>query len=57
METPNNWSGRTTEFIMSRIKTTLEGRKIAPLDTPTYNAIYEVVFEVLFRHQSGGYKP
>lgn len=49
METPNNQAGKMTEFIMHRIRTTLEGRKLPQLETRIYNSVYECIYEVLFR--------
>ena len=53
METPNSWAGKTTEKIMGRVRSTYEGRGLSPLQTREYNAIYECVFEVLFREVGG----
>jgi hypothetical protein len=47
--TPKGWPGETTEQVMWRVRSTMEGRKLPALDTRTYNAVYECVFEVLHR--------
>lgn len=52
MQTPDNWAGSTTEQIMSRIRSTMKGRGLDELGVRTYNAVYECVYEVLFRESS-----
>lgn len=52
MQTPKGWPGDMTEAIMSRIRSTMKGRGLTALDTRTYNAIYECIFEVLHREHS-----
>lgn len=52
METPNNDAGRVTELIMLRLRSTLSGRQLPELDTRTHNAVYECIYEVLFREST-----
>jgi hypothetical protein len=47
MDTPNDWAGSVTEDIMSRWLIRLAQRGEKRPETPTYNAAYEAVHEVL----------